>query len=160
VREPGKPRQSVPSGVRRLRKSRFRPEGNFIVYRELPVEAGEPDFVVDTLGISVFPAFEDRSKARRFIATRTRRGLLPDGCRVARVVKCAKVRPVVWDGFRRPRDIEMFIEQIRREPRLVMPALHVEWLPRYQRGEDNGWRLQGFKVRRTVRHKLNQTLLR
>lgn len=138
------------------RKTRFRPEGNFIIYREAP---GLPEFVIDTLGGYVPPALEDRRTAARFIKKHTRRGTLPEGCSVARVLATAKIRPVLRDGFRMPRDLKSFADQVRREPRLVLPNLEVERLPRLQQDELGAWRPQEFKRKRTVRQRLTNMLL-
>jgi hypothetical protein len=48
---------------------------------------------------------------------------------------------------------------VRKEPRFVLPNLHVEWFPRYLQGEDGVWRIQSFKLKRTVRHKVGRVLL-
>lgn len=144
--------------AKRGRKTRFRPEGSFIAY--LPASPDQPDYVINTLDGLVPPAFESRRKAERFIAKHTRRGTLPEGMRVARVMASAKVRPVMRPGFRRPRSHEAFIELVRREPRVVLPELEVEWLPRYELCEDDRWRLQQFKLKRTVRHGRTRRILK
>jgi hypothetical protein len=146
-------------GFKPNKRSRFRPDGNFIVYREAAPELGLRDFVIDTLGGYVPTAFGDRRKAERFVRKHVRRRRLPDGCKIARVLACAKVRPVVRPGFRRPRKLQTFIEQIRKEPRIVKAELNVEWLPRYRQGANGEWGLEEFKIRRTVRQGVNRMVL-
>lgn len=152
--------EEAPTGtVHPLKKSRFRPLGNFIIYRDSPPAAGQPLFAIDTLGKAVPSAFEDRRQASRYINTRTRRGQLPEGCRAARVLARAMVSTIVRDGFRRPRSSQKFIEQVRLEPRLVDSELEVVWLPRYKQGKDGSWHLEEFKAKRTVRHGVTRRIL-
>ncbi len=152
-------RNTDKQSMKRLKKSRFRPGGSFIVYRSPSPSSEAPPFAIEQLGCLAPEAFEDRRKAERYIAKHTRRGKLPEGCRVARVLATVKARPVARSGFTLPREPEALIDLIRKEPRIIQPELHLEWLPRFVQADDGEWRPQQFKNARTVRNGLQTALL-
>jgi hypothetical protein len=62
-------------------------------------------------------------------------------------------------GLSLPWEPEKLIEVVRKEPRVVLPTLHLEWEPRYVQGADGVWGPEKFEKRRTVRNRWNQILL-
>ncbi len=146
--------------VARRKKSQFKPDGSFIIFHPATKQDGLPPYAIKIPGCPVPEAFEDCRKADRYIAKRRNHIHLPPGCQTARVMARAKVQPV----FRKvltslPRDPEKLLEMIRREPRIVLPELHMEWQPRFAQGEDGEWDPQPFRNKGTVRHKVRHNLL-
>lgn len=140
------------------RKTRFHPDGNFILYRPADPANGLPAFVALQPGPPVPAAFASRRHAQRFIHRR-RRPIDAEGLVVARVIGAATVEPVFRHGLDLPREAEDLVALIRKEPRVVLPDLHAEWEPRFEEGDDGVWRPQAFKFKRTVRHAYTRQVL-
>src|SRR5262245_23368407 len=151
--------KSVGPPVKRTKKTRHHPLGNFIVYcRPRPGE-DLPHYAALLELTPVPKAFPNRRAAKRFIQRMPRLGLDAEGIVVARVLGCVEVQLVWRPGIRVPREPGAVIELIRREPRVVLPELKAAWLPRYAQTGD-GWELERVQKRGTVRSRWNRILLR
>jgi hypothetical protein len=139
------------------RKTRFDPAGNLILYRR--PDDSLPSFVALLTGAPVSPAFASHRHAERFLPRLRRLGLPADGLCIARVLAAVSVEPVFRHGLSLPWEPEKLIEVVRKEPRVVLPTLHLEWEPRYVQGADGVWGPEKFEKRRTVRNRWNQILL-
>ncbi len=145
---------------RPARKTRHKPRGNFILYRRPQPDEDLPDFAAVLQLPPVPAAFPNTRSAQRFLDKMPRLGLDPEGLVVARVMREVEAQPVFRSGLRLPRDPEELLELIRREPRIVLPELKAEWVPRYELHDDGQWRKQVFQVRRTVRTGWHDVILR
>jgi hypothetical protein len=142
------------------RKKRFDPAGNYILFRP-PVSARRlmPFFAI--LPSAPAPAaFPDRRSAQRARDQLGRLGVQSDGLQVARVLGSVLVEPVFRRDIHLPRFAEELVALVRSEPRVVVPELHVAWLPRYVEADDGTWTLQHFRNERTVRRAWQGTFLR
>jgi hypothetical protein len=139
------------------RKTRFDPAGNFVVYRQ--PDRGLPSFVALLPGAPVPTAFASHRHAERFLPRLRRLGLPTDGLCIARVLAAVTVEPEFRPGLDLPDEPEGRIALVRKEPRVVLPTLHLEWEPRYVQAADGSWEPEQFKKVRTIRNGLNQSLL-
>ncbi len=153
-----RPRSVPKKGFKPLKKSRFHPLGNFIIYQEPSSEDNLPDYAIKLFLLPVPKAFETKRQAERYIHKHVRHGNLPEACKIARVLRRALVTPIMRRGFKRPRDPEHFLEMVRRDPRVIQSELKVEWLPRCRQGADGIWRLEEQRNRSTVRHGVRHRL--
>jgi hypothetical protein len=147
------------SASERLKKSRFHPEGNFVLIAPPPPDSGLPEFAVIQPLAPPRRAFETRRQAERTAKQLLRLGHTSIEFTPARVLGAVEVEPVFRKDIELPRSRGERLELIRREPRIVLPELRAAWLPRYVQNDDGEWMQQQFRNRRTVRTRHHEKLL-
>jgi hypothetical protein len=155
--EPPVPKARI-LGRPKHRKTRFHPDGNFVVMHPVAPDHDLPPFAV-TVPLMDRKANRDRQHAKRAIE-RVRRAGLCENLVAVRVLGAVDVRPRFRKDVRLPRGGGARLEMLRLEPRIVEVEMDVAWLPRFRPDEFGRWTLEELQHRAAVPVNYRRRLLR